>query len=127
MISLFNHIKVSELEEEIKSLELMAVNDLGSKLTVFSDRLEIKFVDESKPRLFPLDVKELYEKIECKCKASCFDHSEPRKRKLVFDLERLETGKYHTIRISILNSKTDNFRVEVLRSELLTALAFFFK
>lgn len=120
-------IKVSQLEEEIKSLELMAINDLGSKLTVFPDRLEIKFVDELEPRPFPLDVKVLYEKIVCKCKATCFDHSDPRKRKLIFDLERLESGKYHTIRVSIINCETDNFRVEVLRTELLAALAFFFK
>lgn len=119
---------LKDLCQPIILLDLIPINDPRSKVLVFCNRIEISFVEEVAPRVFHLNVKELYEKIECRCKVVCFDHPyRSGKRKLMFDLEKLKLSPMHTVRITILNSENDNFRVEVSRSELLAALAFFFK
>lgn len=119
---------IKDLSQPIVLLDLIPINDPRSKVFVFCNRIEIVFVEEAKPRVFYLNIKELYEKIDCKCKVVCFDHPyRSGKRKLMFDLEKLKLSPMHTVRITILNSENDNFRVEVSRCELLAALAFFFK
>ncbi len=120
-------IFLNSLNDPSIHIDLMAINDSGSKLLVYSNRLEIQFVDERKPRVFNLDIKSLYDKIDCLCHEVCFDHKKPGRRKLMFELDWLKCSPLHTIRISILNGNSDNFRIEVSRSELLASLAFFFK
>lgn len=113
------HLDVSMLDD-LNSRTLPCVNDLGGTVTVYKNRLEIKFSDEEKPRVFHTDTLALYHKI-IKFKEVCYDDH----GKLKFELDWLLGSKFHTVRIVILEPKSDNFRVEVSRSELLASLAFY--
>ncbi|OGD81462.1 hypothetical protein A2572_02425 [Candidatus Collierbacteria bacterium RIFOXYD1_FULL_40_9] len=110
-------------------IDLFGIGDsAGVCVNIYANRISIKFPDEEEWQWFYYDYQSLYEKIDCKCKKICFNFTAVRKRALRFELEDLSGGQgVWTVRMVIIGSKTDNYLVELVRSELLGALAYFCK
>lgn len=107
-------------------LDIDVINDHGAIVRVYPNSIAIKFSDEKEFRKFYIDALGLMKKITT-CKLFCFDFKEKWRRKLLFELDNIyPDGNRQSIRIKILNTDNDNYRVEVGRASFLAALSFFY-
>lgn len=108
-------------------LDIDVMNDPGAVVRVFPNKIGIKFSDEEEFREFFVDALGLMRKIVT-CKLFCFDFKERWRRKLLFELDNIHSDRgRHSIRIKILDTDNDNYRVEVGRMSLLNAFKYFYK